>query len=155
MGCLKSLLRKGQTLWQLSWVERVLLLQALVLLPLVAFSMKLWGVRVTQNALARISRARKPLSSHTQLPQVLKTTWIVKIASRYTVFWVNCLKESLVLWCLLRCQGITSQLRIGVRRQQGKFEAHAWVEYRNIVLNSSPDASKQFAVLDYQIDARV
>jgi len=53
---------------------------------------------------------------------------MVLAAARHSVFSTSCLERSLALWWLLARQGVTSQLRIGVRRASEKFEAHAWVE---------------------------
>lgn len=40
-----------------------------------------------------------------------------------------CLPQSLALQALLRRQGLSAELRIGVRRADGKLQAHAWVEH--------------------------
>lgn len=76
------------------------------------------------------------------------------MATRYSA-WTNCLKKSLVLWYLLRCQGIVSELRIGVRREQGEFQAHAWVEYQGIVLNDTPNVRQHFAMFEHPIEVKV
>lgn len=39
----------------------------------------------------------------------------------------TCLVKALALWLLLRRRGIASFIRLGVRRHDGKFEAHAWL----------------------------
>lgn len=43
----------------------------------------------------------------------------------------TCLANSLILWALLRKQGLNSTIRIGVRKRNGAFEAHAWLEYKS------------------------
>lgn len=50
-------------------------------------------------------------------------------AARHLFFRTNCLEQSMVLWWLLRRRQIAAELRIGARKQEGQFEAHAWVEY--------------------------
>ncbi|ESA35189.1 microcin j25-processing protein mcjb [Leptolyngbya sp. Heron Island J] len=77
---------------------------------------------------------------------------MVQLATKYCQPWANCLKKSLVLWSLLRAQGIDGQLRIGVRQDTQKFEAHAWVEWQDFILGDRQDVRKQFAMFDRPID---
>jgi hypothetical protein len=51
----------------------------------------------------------------------------------------------LTLWWLLRRRGIDGELRIGVRKVAGQFQAHAWLEYCGAVLNDRADVSQRFA----------
>ncbi len=155
MGWLKSLVRKGRAWTQLSWEERSLFLQALILLPFVALSVQLWGMRRTQSLLAQLSQQTRSVQSAVLLPKVEKTARMVRIAARYSVLWTNCLKKSLVLWFLLRRQGIESELRIGVRRDQGEFQAHAWVEYEGIVLNDTQNVRQKFVMFERPIEVKV
>jgi hypothetical protein len=154
MGWLKLLRRKTRTFTQFSWKERFLLLQALVLLPLVTISLQLWGMRRTQSILTRLSHQAMSISSEEVIPQIGTTVRMVEMAVRYSVLWTNCLRKSLVLWYLLRCQGIVSELRIGVRREHGEFQAHAWVEYKSIVLNDSQYVRQEFAMFDRPIEVK-
>ena len=134
MGRLRLLIRKGLTWQRLSATELSLLLQALVLLPLVSLSLQLWGLQRTKTALAWLPTQDISLPSQAQVPLVAKTARMVHITTRYSVLWTTCLKKSLVLWCLLRRQGITSELRIGVQRDEGEFTAHGWVEYQGLLV---------------------
>lgn len=151
----KSLVRKGRIWARLSWEEHLLLLQAFVLLPLVALSLKLWGMQRTQRALVWLPHHAMSMSSEVLLPQVEKTARMVGIAAWHSALWTNCLKKSLVLWYLLHRQGIVSELRIGVRREQGEFQAHAWVEYQGVVLNDTPNVRQHFAMFERPIEVKV
>jgi Transglutaminase-like superfamily len=51
----------------------------------------------------------------------------------------------LVLWWLLGRQGIASSVRIGTRKREEKFEAHAWVECDGVALNEPEHAHKHYA----------
>ena len=47
-----------------------------------------------------------------------------------------CLHRSVVLWTLLRREGIPCQLKLGAGdARSGPFEAHAWVECAGVALN--------------------
>jgi len=50
------------------------------------------------------------------------------------------------LWLLGR-QGIDSHLRIGIRKENDKFEAHAWVERDGAALNEPDEHHHHFAAL--------
>ena len=151
MNWLKSLIRKGRSWLQLDWESRWFLLQALVLLPIVSLSLHLWGLRRTQAALGKLCKP-KLMSGEVKPLHALKTVRIVEIASRYTRPWSTCLRRSLVLWYLLRRQGIMSELRIGVQRTTGEILAHAWVEYLGSVLNDQQDVRQRYAMFEQPID---
>ena len=59
-----------------------------------------------------------------------------------------CLTRSVTLWWLLRRRGIDSEIRIGVRRADGRLEAHAWVELEGVVLNDAQDVGERFAAFE-------
>jgi hypothetical protein len=144
---LKLVIRKWSSFWRIEPKQRILLLQALVLLPLVALSLKFCGLNRTQTALTfLLPTPFMSQQSVERLPQVLATARMVRTAAQYYAPWANCLKKSLVLWWLLRRQGIASNLQIGVRREQGNFEAHAWVEYEGVVLNDTQNVRSHFAI---------
>ncbi|PSB55401.1 lasso peptide biosynthesis B2 protein [Chamaesiphon polymorphus] len=152
MTWLKLPIRKCQTLLELSECERSLLLQALGLLPLVAISVRLKGLQFTQGFLLRLPLANRYAPSTVANAELERQVWttvrMVRVAVGYNSRWTNCLKQSLVLWILLRSQGIISVLRIGVRTETDKFSAHAWVEYQGIVLNDTDDVHQRFQAFD-------
>lgn len=147
MTWLKSLRRKYSTILRLSSDERWLLVHALWLLPLVAISVRLKGMQFTQAMLLRLP-LQIAAGTETVESRVWATVRLVRVAVRYHHLWTNCLKQSLVLWILLRSQGILSELRIGVQRESAKFTAHAWVEYQGIVLNDTDDVRQRYQVFD-------
>jgi Transglutaminase-like superfamily len=152
MTWLKLPIRKFQTLLQLSAGDRAILLQALGLLPLVAISIRLKGLQFTQAFLLRLPLANRCTPSTVANEELERQVWqtvrMVRIGVGYNSMWTNCLKQSLVLWILLRSQGILSVLRIGVRTESAKFSAHAWVEYEGIVLNDTDDVHLRFQAFD-------
>lgn len=153
---MKLVIRKIRSFLRRDRAERRLFVQALVLLPLVAASLKFLRFKRTQIALSeQIPVADRSLTAEDRRSIVVKTTQQVRWATQYCQPWANCLKKSLVLWVLLRRQGIASDLRIGVRLEEGNFEAHAWVEGDGFVLNDAPDVRQRFAMFDRVIDAEL
>jgi hypothetical protein len=143
----KLLIRKYNTISQLLATERSVLFRALYLLPIVTIMLDLKGLRFTQDWLMRKS-APPQLSGDLVETQIWETVRMMRIAVRYHQPWANCLKQSLVLWILLRDRGIISEVRIGIERESAKFAAHAWVEYQGIVLNDTDDVHQRFQAFD-------
>ncbi|GAC1664460.1 MAG: hypothetical protein NVS9B4_19890 [Candidatus Acidiferrum sp.] len=74
---------------------------------------------------------------------------MVRAAMRHSLTHKTCLEESLTLWWLLASQGISSELRIGVRKEAGhKLEAHAWVEIDAVPLSDSKTMHHHYTAFD-------
>ncbi|MEM9543678.1 MAG: lasso peptide biosynthesis B2 protein [Cyanobacteria bacterium P01_E01_bin.42] len=151
MGWFELAGRKWTTLQQLSPRSRSLFWRAFLGLLFVAIALPLSGLKTTQKLLSQLPQQSLTLTEAERSQRVEETAAMVKIAARYCRFCTNCLKKSLVLWQLLRWQSIESELRIGVRRDRDRFEAHAWVEYQGIALNESRDVRQDFATFDRAI----
>jgi hypothetical protein len=108
-------------------------------------------MKYTQQRLASLSENQTILPSRDEFLAIQQTVRMVSVASRYSPAWTNCLRQSLVLWYLLRCQGIASELHIGVRRDGGEFQAHAWVESGGLTLNDGEDVRRRYATFDRPI----
>ena len=138
-------------LQELSWSEGYLLAQALLMLPLTSVGLRWIGFRRWQSVLSAIAPiAERPASNRDSNPirHAQIATRMVKIAARYGPCRATCLAESLTLRWLLRRQGIESNLRIGVRTEAGRLEAHAWVEHCRLVLNDTADVHQRFVPFD-------
>jgi hypothetical protein len=60
----------------------------------------------------------------------------------------TCLRRALVLQRLLAARGHAVSLNVGVRRQHGALEAHAWIEHRGVpLLEAEPDRVPGYTVL--------
>lgn len=68
----------------------------------------------------------------------------VNLAARFPYPWALCLQRSVALRDWLARDSLFSQLRIGVRKCDGSLQAHAWVEYRGVVVNDHPSVTAQF-----------
>ena len=72
----------------------------------------------------------------------------VERAARYGVFRPLCLVRALALQRMLEARGIrSSRVRIGVRLRDGRFAAHAWVEYGGRVLGDTSEHVGMFSEL--------
>ena len=79
---------------------------------------------------------------------------LARIAGRYVPANGSCLRQSLLVWWLLRRKGLPAELRIGVQKQEG-FAAHAWVELARQPVNDAPDVAERFAPFDGSLSARL
>jgi hypothetical protein len=139
---------------RLSRAEQGVLLRALILLPVTAAGLRVFGFRRWQSVLARWGSARNKRGDNFAgdlLETARMAARMVNAAGRHGLGRPNCLKQSLVLCWLLRRDGIPAVLRIGVRKESGRFQAHAWVEYAGAVLNDSDEVHQHYAAFDSDI----
>jgi acyl-CoA synthetase (NDP forming) len=115
---------------ELTWAQRRDLLLALVWLPLFA-------LRVRRTPAARLlARMRSPAGLHTgRLADARATARAVDLAAGRLR--ATCLTRSLVLQRMLAARGITTDLRVGVRKGGQGLEAHAWLECDGVPVNDS------------------
>lgn len=133
---------------------RGLFLRAVVLLPLVVLSLRWRGFRETQAALQRfLSKANPEPDAAFASKIAALTAHMVNAADRHGLVHPSCLSKSLTLWWLLGRQGIPSRLRIGIRKEKEKFEAHAWVERNGTALNEPDEPHHHYAAFDASLSA--
>jgi len=131
---------------------RGIFLRAAVLLPVISLSLRVRGFRLTQQSLQNFSffsNAEKGSAlSALEGEPVRLAVRMVNAAARYGLGWPTCLEKSLVLWWLLRHEGIASCVRIGARMAGGKLEAHAWVEREGAAVNEPDEEHRHYATFD-------
>ncbi len=133
----RRLRRHGLIFWRLSWAERGWLMQAWLMLHGVALALRWVSFQRVYGFLGRWSLGSgQALADEGQI--LAQTRAIVRLVQGAAAWNVH-------LWWLLRRQGVASELRIGVRKEQGRFEAHAWVEREGVALNDGSDVNVRFA----------
>jgi hypothetical protein len=133
---------------------QTLFLRAIVLLPLVALSLHWRGFRATQAALQiSFSNAGQKCDSALVCQKAALAAQMVNAADRHGLVHPSCLAKSLTLWWLLGRQGIESHLRVGIRKVNEKFEAHAWVEREGAALNEPDEHHHHYAAFDASLSA--
>jgi len=126
-----------------------LFLRSIVMLPLVSLSLRWRGFRATRAALERFPpKAKVKQNAATASGRAAQTAYMVNLADRHGLVHPSCLAKSLTLWWLLRRQGISADLRIGIRKEKEKFEAHAWVERDGAALNEPEEHHQHFTAFD-------
>ena len=125
-----------------------LFLRAFILLPLVSIGLKWRGFHQTKALLGRFLSVSRGLRDSDAQARATLTARMVRAAGYYGIGSPNCLSVSLALWWLLARQGIPSELRVGVRKEGEKFEAHAWVECGGATLSEPEAKHQEFAAFD-------
>ncbi len=152
---------------RLSADERRLLAQALVLLPLTLCGVYALGVSRWQRVLSKLTTFRRPSVPDSHLPENRSSedptalrdneattdrarviARIVGIAAHHGLYRARCLQQALVLSCLLKRHSIESEIRFGTRKEEGKLQAHAWVEVDRLPLNEGEGTHQGFSPFD-------
>ena len=133
---------------------RGLFLRATAVLPVISVSLKMRGFGATQEFLLR-SFPIAPQTSQQDSIHVVDdrkrtqlTYRMINAAVRHVWRASTCLEKSLALWWLLGRQGIACEVRIGARKQGGKFEAHAWLERDGVAENEPQQEHRHYAAFD-------
>ncbi len=124
--------------------------RAVFRLSLVRGSLRLRGYKKTQQWLQKKLDDRPSPAPQLQdvNSQLEMTCRMVRAAERYSPGQASCLEESLLLWYLLQSQHISVSIRIGVRKQGERFEAHAWVEKDGVALNQHEEQHRHYSPFD-------
>jgi hypothetical protein len=124
--------------------ERRVLVEASLVLPIAATALRLTGLRATRRLLEHCSSPARP-SDRIDPAGVAR---MVAVAARHGPVRAKCLSAALTLEALLRRRGVKGELRLGVRKHEGRFEAHAWVEHDGAALMDPAGLHARFASLE-------
>jgi len=146
-----------ESLRRFSALERTaqaLFLRAVLMLPLIGLSLKLRGFDATRTTLRKTLSQETPQTDADSLKkQIALTAHMVNAADRHGMVHPSCLVKSLTLWWLLGRQEISSQLRVGIRKEGEKLEAHAWVEREGMALNEPEEQHHHYAAFDATLES--
>ena len=133
----------------LSIEEWRLLLMSIVLLPLTAFALHLSGFKKTKTLLTRFIpiHAEHTISDAEQLKIAGRVARMVDIAANHSFYSANCLKKALVIWWILKREGISTELKIGVMKEKEDLHAHAWIEINGNVLIDDENTIQNFCTI--------
>jgi transglutaminase superfamily protein len=131
-----------------------LFLQAVFLLPIVALSLRWRGFRGTQAMLDRFLSIESALKDSAEVDRrAALTAHMVSVADWNSPLHPSCLAKSLTLKWLLMRQGIAADLRIGIRKENEKMAAHAWVERNGTALNEPEEHHRHYAAFEAEFSS--
>jgi Transglutaminase-like superfamily len=143
---LKSSMQTWRRFWGLSGYARGIVLEAAAGLLVTRVGLRVAGFPRWRAALAWLTQGTAAPGSAGRAEIELARTvarWAAA-AARHLPFSANCLDRSMTLWWLLRRRGIAADLRIGGRKENGRFEAHAWVELGGEALDDAGGEHRHF-----------
>jgi hypothetical protein len=109
------------------------------------------GFGATQRFLQKFTASKNSPPVAVVESRVALTSRTVLAAARNSPIPSTCLERSLSLWWLLARQGIATQFRIGVRKDDEKFAAHAWVEWDGIAIGEPAAPHLHYAAFAEEI----
>lgn len=123
---------------QLPFDEKTELGWFLVLLPWVACSLRCFGYLRTRAFLSYfVDGSGLHDANATQLLRAQRSAELVALAGRRGLIRATCLRQSLLLEYWLKRRGLAATIKIGVRKEQDDFDAHAWVELNQHALGQT------------------
>jgi hypothetical protein len=131
--------------------ERRLLAACLIAIPAIVLGLRLLGLRRVRAAMAswqRIARVAPAWAGDAASARARVVARVAGIAAGRGPVKATCLHRSLLIWWLLRREGIETALRIGVRREDGELLAHAWVEHDGVPLGEADDHLARYESFD-------
>jgi hypothetical protein len=148
-------MQSWRTLWALDRAERDVARAAAIGLAVTWVGLRVFGFRRWNEFVAgRLGDAAEFGSVRgSTTVSAARIVQLEAAAARNLFFRTNCLEQSLVLWSILRRLGFAADLKIGARKEAGRFEAHAWVELDGCRLNDGSDSHSKFVPFDGPISS--
>jgi hypothetical protein len=123
--------------------ERAILLWSFVWVTL--FRIGLWVLPFGATKKWTVGNA-DPITKNSDKQTVIEIIRAVRFASRYVPY-ASCLTQALAARKLLGEYGQTAELKIGVTKSDGDFEAHAWLEIDGRIVLGKQRMHSRYAVL--------
>lgn len=134
--------KRARRFYSLSPEDRRLLIEAALLPLFISAGFRLAGVPGTQSRLRRWAMAGQ--TSSKPLVQIASAQLAQSRIRRVLGVGGTCLTRSLTLWAMLLRRNTQTDLKVGFRKSEGKFEGHAWLEYQGTVLNDSQNVAGSY-----------
>jgi hypothetical protein len=117
-----------------------------ILFPFLAVALKVFGYKHISQFLTRTSPNPlvKSYPREHAIRIALMLGQVINAASARGLRQATCLERSMMLWWILRCLRISTNLRVGIRREDGHILAHAWLEFDGIVINDRGDIGRLY-----------
>jgi hypothetical protein len=141
-------MRNLQRYLRLTSFERRIVVQSFAGLVLTRAGLRVVGFGAWKRVAAALARVRRGGNVRDTDSVSAALVKMHAAAERRLFFKPSCLEHALVLWWLLRRQGVAAELRVGGRKEQGRFEAHAWVEAGGAPVGDAGETHRQFAPFD-------
>jgi Transglutaminase-like superfamily len=136
---------KLRTIRSFSAQDWMLLVQAWSLLLAVDIALRTLPFRKVQGWMYSTNENEIPAEQAERI--IRRSSDLVDLAARRHLYPMTCLRRSLVKQFLLSRRGVNTGLHIGVRRNQEKLDAHAWLEFQGQPIGEKDPPSSQYTPL--------
>lgn len=143
-----------RTFFALPGTDRWLVIKITLIVPLIQVGLKTIKFKRTL-ALLRPLLNRKPRRPERELNLIEKHTYYLYLYRRKLPSLGKCLARSLTLWFLLQRAGIETELKFGVKKENDKLLAHAWIEYQGRRLEERSEVDKGYVPFSASILSEV
>lgn len=128
----------------LKWDQKLLLTEALLLLGISRFILKIIEFKKIAPHLGKHMKKHVDANNTEHLlSEAKKVRWAVSIMNKYTPWESKCLVQAMTAKIMLKRRGIKSTIYLGVARdEEGKMIAHAWLESCGIILTGAKGSEK-------------
>ena len=123
-------------------------LTSTIMITLLKLSLRVRGYKRTIGWIRRRVQ-NVPVRTDVDPTVVTAAEWWVAMAAAFYPGRAQCLERSLVLYYVLRRQGVPVKYCHGV--QPSPLTAHAWIEYQGDVINDVPERVREFSKLPEQL----
>lgn len=124
--------------------DRKLLLRIAFILPFIEIVLRLAGFNRLVWFLNRFAKAENTVSNPHE--EVERHRLMMFLLHKQFPFSGRCLARALTLWIFLERKGIKTNLRFGMKKEDEKLAAHAWVEYKEKPLTIDPEVHEHYTV---------
>ncbi len=140
-------LHRLNSAFRLSPADWILFLQAWIWLLLFDIGLRTCRFLDLKSFAARL--VPRPTRSPEQTERLLGALMIaINRARRNHLYPMTCLRGALALQKMLAERGVASDLRIGVRKEAGQLNAHAWLEYQGKMIGEAEKITEKFSTLE-------
>ncbi|MDB5110536.1 MAG: stage sporulation protein [Mucilaginibacter sp.] len=129
--------------------NKLLFAEALVTSACVRFTLSFLPFKIVKGWLGKTNTRPDIELSPAQLLQIKKTYHMLKLCDKYAFWKTECYTLALTGKILLRRRDIPSTLYIGWKKDNGKYEGHAWLKTANDAVISGNMDLTQFQVNAY------
>ncbi len=137
----------------LSYSDKFYFLGLSLLVPIIKICLHLFGFNRVANFFKHSAKNKK--NSVSDLKKIKKYDDLLAFFYRFFPLNHMCLPVSLAFWWLLQREGIETDLRLGMKKDdKTKFLAHAWIEHRGVPFKADKDVREKYTALKESILTR-
>ena len=128
---------------QLPWELKRFVLRSALILPMTYAGLGLFGFKRLLTGIRHLAPVGGRVPDRG--PEEIRTyVHLFSAVARRCPLPLKCLGRSVALCWLLRVQGIDAAVHIGVRKEHNSLDAHAWVQFGDLVINDTEDVGEHY-----------